>query len=273
MTDIKGRTAFITGGGSGIGLGIARAFARAGAKLVLVGRRLPVLAEAKAELRELTEVETYGLDVRDREAYAAVADEAEKALGPVTILVSNAGVATATRVKTFSYELWDWYIDSNLNSVVNGLQVFLPRMMERGLGGHIVNVSSGIGLIGMAGNAMYAATKFAVVGISENLAANPELQKVGIGVTAFCPARVDTDIMEEAYKAMPKPDTERMGKWVEERTSEEAKLLHEQGVGIDAAGEMLLKGLRENAMYVMTDRIIEEGLIMRDKLLQAAVPK
>jgi NAD(P)-dependent dehydrogenase (short-subunit alcohol dehydrogenase family) len=273
MTDIQGRTVFITGGAVGIGLGVARAFARAGAKLVLVGRRLPVLAQAKAELQELTQVETYGLDVRDRAAYAAVAEAAEKALGPVTILVNNAGVATATRVKTFSYDLWDWYIDSNINSVVNGLQTFLPRMMKNGSGGHIVNVSSGVGLVGMAAHAMYAATKFAVVGLSENLAADPELKKAGIGVTAFCPARVNTDIMEHAHEAMPKPDTEKLGKWVGERTSEEAKLLHEQGISIDDAGEILLKGVREDALYVITDRIIEEGLAMRDKMLLAALPK
>src|ERR1700744_839224 len=93
MTDVAGRTAFITGGANGIGLGIARAFAGAGARLALVDLEAEALARAKAELSGVTEVEPFVRDVRDREAYARVADAAENALGPVSLLFHNAGVA------------------------------------------------------------------------------------------------------------------------------------------------------------------------------------
>ena len=93
MTDVAGRTAFITGGANGIGLGIARAFAGAGAKLALADLDAEALGRAKAELSAQTPTEIFELDVRDRDAYARVADAAEAALGPVSLLVNNAGVA------------------------------------------------------------------------------------------------------------------------------------------------------------------------------------
>ncbi len=104
MEHVEGKTAFITGGARGIGLGIARAFARAGVKLALVDIDNDSLASAKSDLARLTAVETFNLDVRDRGAYARVADETEARLGAVSILCNNAGVAAATRL---TYEFWD----------------------------------------------------------------------------------------------------------------------------------------------------------------------
>src|ERR1700735_2397892 len=98
MDHIGGKTAFITGGARGIGLGIARAFARAGAQLALADIDRASLATAKSALSNLTKVETFVLDVRDRAAYAGVADEAESRLGPVSILCNNAGVAGGQHV-------------------------------------------------------------------------------------------------------------------------------------------------------------------------------
>jgi len=114
MRDVQGRTAFITGGGNGIGLGIARSFARAGAKLVLVDVDAAALARAKVELQDITRVETFPLDVRDRDAYAKTAEAAERALGPVSLLFNNAGVAGGAPVSNLTYELWDWVIGINL---------------------------------------------------------------------------------------------------------------------------------------------------------------
>ncbi len=143
MERVEGMTAFITGGARGIGLGIGRAFARAGMRLAIVDIDPDALMMAKSELARLTAVETFNLDVRDREAYARVAVEAEARLGPVSILCNNAGVAAATRL---TYEFWDWMLGINLNGVINGIQTFLPRMIERGAVGHIVNTASGAGL-------------------------------------------------------------------------------------------------------------------------------
>ena len=149
MTEVAGRAAFITGGANGIGLGIARAFARAGARLALADVDAEALGAAKAELAKETEVETFVLDVRDRDAYARAADVAESRLGPVSLLCNNAGVALAVPVEQMSYESWDFALGVNLGGVVNGLQTFLPRMLARTKelrGGHVVNTASGAGL-------------------------------------------------------------------------------------------------------------------------------
>ena len=147
MTEVAGRTAFITGGGNGIGLGIARAFARAGARLALADRDADALASAKAELSGMTAVETMVLDVRDRDAFGRAADDVEAKLGPVSLLCNNAGVSGGAPAGKFTYELWDWSLGINLGGVVNGVTTFLPRMIARGDGGHVVNTASGAGLI------------------------------------------------------------------------------------------------------------------------------
>ena len=198
MEDLKGRTAFITGGARGIGLGIGRAFAHAGVKLAIADIDPDSLAAAKSELAKLTAVETFNLDVRDREAYARVADEAEARLGAVSILCNNAGVAAATRL---TYEFWDWMLGINLNGVINGIQTFLPRMLERGGGGHIVNTASGAGLAAEGSDLMYTTSKFAVVGMSEAL--RRELEPKQIGVTVLCPGPVGTNIVGNSRITQP----------------------------------------------------------------------
>jgi NAD(P)-dependent dehydrogenase (short-subunit alcohol dehydrogenase family) len=107
------------------------------------------------------------LDVRHRDAYAALADEIETRLGPVTLLFNNAGVVGATSPARMSYESWDWVIGVNLQGVYNGLQTFVPRMIERG-GGYVVNTASGAGLVAQGTGFLYATSKFAVVGLSES---------------------------------------------------------------------------------------------------------
>jgi NADP-dependent 3-hydroxy acid dehydrogenase YdfG len=150
MTDVAGRTAFITGGANGIGLGIARAFAAAGAKVALADIDAAALERAGAELGAVTQVATQVLDVRDREGWVRAADAVEAALGPVSLLFNNAGVAGHAPAVKLTYELWDWSTGINLHGVINGVQTFLPRMVERGAGGHIVNTASGAGLCAVA---------------------------------------------------------------------------------------------------------------------------
>ena len=135
MTEVVGRAAFITGGANGIGLGIARAFARAGVKLALVDIDADALERAKAELAATTHVEIALLDMRDRDRFASVADEFEEKLGPVSLVVNNAGVAGGAPATKVTYELWDWNLSINLYGPINGVQTFLPRMAARGCGG------------------------------------------------------------------------------------------------------------------------------------------
>ncbi len=275
MTDIKGRTAFITGGGNGIGLGMARSFARAGAKLALADRDAAALAQAKAELQDITPVETYVLDVRDRAAYASTAEAVERALGPVSLLFNNAGIAGGTALRGLTYDLWDWYIGINLYGVINGIQTFLPKMLDSGLGGHIVNTSSGAGLVATGAGVLYTTTKFAVVGLSEEFSINPELAAAGIGVSVLCPARVATDIIQRSVDATPKAGSrlpEVVQKMINDNLVQVDQELHQYGVSINDVGEMVLKAVRENALYIHTDRTPEELIKARTHAILEALP-
>jgi NAD(P)-dependent dehydrogenase (short-subunit alcohol dehydrogenase family) len=272
MTDVQGRTAFITGGGNGIGLGIARSFARAGAKLALADVDAAALARAKAELQGITPVETFHLDVRDRDAYASTAEAVERALGPVSLLFNNAGVAAGAPAGKLTYDLWDWMIGINLYGVINGVQTFLPKMVERGQGGHIVNTASGAGLAATASGVLYTTSKFAVVGMSEAL--NAELASAGIGVTVLCPGPVATDIVQRSADAAPKsavPLSEKQERLVAERIAQASQFV-KQGVSIDKVGEMVLEAVRENSLYIHTDRLAEDLIKARTKALLDAMP-
>lgn len=272
MTDVQGRTAFITGGGNGIGLGIARSLARAGAKLALVDLDADALARAKAELEQITSVETFRLDVRDRAAYAAVAAEVEQSLGPVSLLFNNAGVAGGAPAAKLTYDLWDWGIGINLHGVINGIQTFLPGMVARGQGGHIVNTASGAGLAATSSGVLYSTAKFGVVGMSEAL--NAELGAAGIGVTVLCPGPVATGIIQRSAGTSPKAGltlTEEQKRASAERIAIMTEAL-KQGVGIDDVGEMVLKAVRENSLYIHTDRVMEAPIKARTKALLDAMP-
>ncbi len=273
MTDVAGRTAFITGGANGIGLGIARAFAGAGAKLVLVDLDAEALGRAKAELSTQTPTEIFELDVRDRDAYARVADAAEAALGPVSLLVNNAGVAGAAPAVKMTYELWDWGMGINLGGVINGVQTFLPRMAERGGGGQIVNTASGAGLVAAGSGVLYHTAKFGVVGLTEAL--RTELEPLGIGCTVLCPGPVATDIIERTRRAQPRRDEPLPAG--AERDSGEGRMRRmtdwlANGVPPDAVGQMVLAAVSENRLYIHTDRVMYAGIKARTRALLAAMP-
>lgn len=272
MTDVQGRTAFITGGGNGIGLGIARSFARAGAKLALIDLDAAALDRAKAELQGITAVETFQLDVRDRDAYASTAEAVERALGPVSLLFNNAGVVGAESPARLTYELWDWMISINLYGVINGVQTFLPKMVQRGQGGHIVNAASGAGLAATSSGVLYCTAKFGVVGMSEALSA--ELGAADIGISVLCPGPVATGVIHRSANAAPKIGTPLSEEQQKRRAALRAQIsdLLQQGTSIDKVGEMVLKAVRENSLYIHTDRMMEEPIKARTKALLGAIP-
>ena len=272
MTDIAGRTAFITGGANGIGLGIARSLAREGVKLALVDLDARALERAKAELSDVTEVATAVLDVRDREAYARVADKVEGRLGPVSLLFNNAGVAGGAPAAKLTFELWDWGMGINLDGVINGVQTFLPRIVARGAGGHVINTSSGAGLSAGLSGVLYHTAKFAVVGMSEALAL--ELEPQGIGVTVVCPGPVATDIIARTRAGQPK-----VTNTMSSREKDAAFSSHEmmtnwlaRGTSPDAVGDMVLDAVRDNRLYVHTCRSSFDRIAERGEAILAAMP-
>jgi NAD(P)-dependent dehydrogenase (short-subunit alcohol dehydrogenase family) len=271
-TKIAGRTAFITGGANGIGLGIARAFARAGAKVAITDIDADALGKAEAELRELTDAVGLVLDVRDREGFERAALRVEDTLGQVSLLFNNAGVAGGAPADKMSYELWDWGLGVNLLGVINGVQTFLPRMVMRKQGGHIVNTASGAGLAASGSGVLYHTAKYAVVGMAESLAL--ELAPFNIGVSVLCPGPVATDIISRTRKLQP-VDAPKMSD--EQFATAHAHTMRmrnwlAQGANPDAVGEMVLDAVCNNQLYVHTDRYMAPFIEARAKALLDAMP-
>lgn len=196
MQNLEGKVAFITGGGSGVAFGQARVFAEeAGMRVVIADIRQDHLDEAMAHFKKKNvPVHAIKLDITDRAGYARAADEAERIFGPVQLLCNTAGVSQFGPLENATYDDWDWQIDVNLKGMINGVQTFMPRMIERKQGGHIVNTASMSAFVALPGSAIYCTTKYAVRGYSESL--KIELEKHNIGVSILCPGGVNTNIHE-----------------------------------------------------------------------------
>ncbi|NWJ71545.1 SDR family oxidoreductase [Pseudonocardia sp. ICBG1122] len=256
--------ALVTGGAQGIGLGIARALARRGVRLAITDVDGDALASSVRELSDRTEVRGHRLDVRDRDGFAATADRVAEDLGPVDLLFNNAGVMAHAPVSGLDYPLWDLALGVNLGGVVNGVQTFLPRMIERGAGGHIVNTASGAGLVPNRSVA-YTTGKFAVVGLSESLRAVAE--PLGITVSVVCPGPVATDILRNT-RAHNGEDAVDL---TDDRRADVEEYLR-SGVGIDEAGESVAEGVRRRSTWIHTDASVRDDLRQRADALLASLP-
>lgn len=186
--DLRDRVVVITGAGRGIGLATAGRFADLGARVVIGDLDDDVAAKAAAQVGG--RAEGYVVDVADRASYAAFLARAEE-LGPVEVLVNNAGIMPLSPLVEQSDEAIDKVLDVNLRAVITGTQLAARAMTARGRGS-IVNVASAVGRIGMAGGAVYSASKFGVVGFSEAMAA--ELAPQGVDVSVVLPTVVATEL-------------------------------------------------------------------------------
>lgn len=193
MREFGGKTAFVTGGASGIGLAMAKAFAERGMNVMLADVEQNALDSALKDLNRYgNHVGGVACDVADPDSVERAAQATFAAFGNVHILCNNAGVAAGSGIDSVSVESWRWVVDVNLMGVVYGVRSFLPHMRAHGEGGHIVNTASMAGMISDMGFSPYAATKFAVVAMSEGL--RPQVQPLGIGVSVLCPFFVRTNI-------------------------------------------------------------------------------
>jgi NAD(P)-dependent dehydrogenase (short-subunit alcohol dehydrogenase family) len=190
---LEGKLALVTGAGSGIGRATALALADKGARVVACDLD-PARVEAIGKELGARCVLAKRVDVSQKDEVRALAEEVHRALGPLDVLVNNAGVGHSGGMLDSTLEDWEWVISVNLWGVIHGCHFFVPKMVEGKAGGHVVNVASGFGLLAAPGVAPYCTTKFAVVGLSESLRA--ELQPHGIGVSAICPGVIDTDIVK-----------------------------------------------------------------------------
>lgn len=204
--DVSGKTAFVTGGASGIGLEIGRVLLEQGAHVMLADLSADRLAAAKADLGSSSgHVQTVVCDVADPASVQAAADATIAAFGKVHIVVNNAGVSIAGAPGQTPLKDWRWVVDINLMGVVYGVEIFTPLIQSHGEGGYFVNTASMSGHLATGQLGAYTATKFAVVGYSESLA--QDLAPHNIGVSVLCPGWVKTDI-NKAHKSRPSGHTQ-----------------------------------------------------------------
>ena len=273
MTDPHGKTAFVTGGASGIGLGIAGALLGAGMKVVIADRRQDHIDQALAELGRWAasgELHSIRLDVTDRAAMAAAADETERVFGKLHVLVNNAGVGLQGPFKGITYADWDFGLGVNLGGVINGLQTFLPRIRAHGEGGHVVNTASLAALVPMpAAFVVYVAAKAAVVTISETI--RDELAQERIGVTVLCPGPVRTNIHEVTQNRPP-----QFGVGDAYREAEDAgatKVPFPSMMDPAEVGALVLGAVRRNELYIITHGEWRPMAAARHAGLLAAMPE
>jgi len=245
MKDFAGRTAFVTGGANGLGLGLARALLAQGCNVAVADIRP---ASINAALQALGSDKAMGVevDVSSREALARAADAVEAKFGVVTLLFNNAGVNLFQSIEESSYDDWDWIMGVNLDGPINGVMTFVPRMIRAGKGGYVVNTASMAGLLAAGTCGIYNTTKFAVRGMSESLRAS--LAQHGVGVSVLCPGLVKSyiyasdEIRPENLKAGAKPVNTEFVKRLAE--------VHEFGMEPDVIAERVLEAMREDRFHI-----------------------
>ncbi len=248
MEDFKDKVAFITGGASGVGLGQAKVLSGLGVKVVIADIRQDHLDQAVAWFRERNaRVHAIRLDITDRAAFARAADETERVFGTVQLLFNTAGVSVFGPLEKSTYEDYDWMMGVNFGGVVNGIQTFVPRMINHGKGGHIVNTASLGAFIANEPAGIYCASKFAVRGLTEAL--RGALAKYNIGVSCLCPANVKTNIAEATYT---RPESLRKsGYEFNEEILTSLRTIYSQGMEPVELAEHVVTAIRRNQLYVI----------------------
>jgi len=258
MEDLQGKVAVVTGAGSGIGEGIARAAAAVGMRVVVADIDEEKAGAVAADIG--TDAIAARVDVSDLASVEALRDSALEAFGAVHLICNNAGVWIGAMMAEADMKDWRYLIDVNLYGVIHGVKTFLPLLIEQGEG-HIVNTASMGGLISGPPEGLYTTTKFAVVGLSEALLM--EVADKGVGVSVLCPGLVDTNLISQSFAVraeeydpgidhgQPAPDTA-------------------SGIAPLAVGERVIDSVRENGFYIITHDDYRDIIAMRhDGILSA----
>ena len=286
MDDFQGRVAFVTGAASGIGLGIAAALARAGARVALADKRGEKVAAAAAALeKQGATALAIELDVTDRSAWARAADRVERELGHVSILCSNAGVNFVGAAHEATWEDWDFALGVNLGGAINAVHTLVPRMVaaetagRKGgspntsirTGGHVVITSSVSGLFTGGGAGVYTTSKYALVGLAECL--RGDLRPHGIGVSVLCPGPVKSELFESSEQVRP-ANLAATGSVpiVPAGVAREQTPIFVTAPDGDDVGRQVLDGIRRNDLYILTHAEIGPVLEARAAALKRSLP-
>jgi NAD(P)-dependent dehydrogenase (short-subunit alcohol dehydrogenase family) len=262
MQNFDGKVAFITGGASGIGFGMARSFLAEGMKVVIADWSDEHLAAARKALLGANAVHFIKLDVSDREQMRKAAEETLSVFGKVHVLCNNAGVGGGGAADDPDFDDWDRAISINLGGVVNGVKIFVPIIKEQGEGGHIVNTSSMAGIVPLPGLAAYSTAKYAVRGYTESL--RLALAPFGIGVSCLYPGATKTALVPvpDDDGAAPKDETGKFLRdlWAAMRVA----------MTPDEMGGAVVRGIRENRPHILTHGEFIEEVMQRNRDMEAA---
>lgn len=242
--ELRDRTAVITGGASGIGLATARLLNAEGVRLVLTDVEADTLDRACDELGAAGVV----ADVSNRDEVQRLADTAFDTLGRVDIVFNNAGVAVGGPIAEMSHDDWKWIIDVDLWGPINGVEAFLPRMIEQGGGGHVLFTASFAGLVPNVGLGPYCVAKYGVVALAEVL--QKELREHDIGVSVLCPMRVETNIGSSERN---RPD-ELGGPDASPRVADQSDDNPDQAgsvLPVEGVAAQVVEAVRHNRLYIV----------------------
>ncbi|MDG1306749.1 MAG: SDR family NAD(P)-dependent oxidoreductase [Porticoccaceae bacterium] len=237
METLKNKTAFITGAAGGIGLGMARTFAKAGMNVVISDIQKHQLPVAEAELRAITDnVIALAIDSTNRDSLKQAAARIEQSFGALHVLCNNAGIGGGDKILDTTDKKWRGVMEVNFYGPLNGINQFLPGMLEHGEAGHIVNTSSFSGIQGHGHQSAYGSSKFALVGLSEYL--RNDLAGTHIGVSVLCPHVVDTPIIQNLQQK------------VDEKIS---TLIADMAVPADTVGQQVMNAILTDEFYIFCD--------------------
>lgn len=237
MQHLEGKTALITGAAGGIGLGMATTFARANMNVVITDIQDDQLGVAESQLKEITDnVLALIVDSTDRQSLAAAAAQVASSFGALHVLCNNAGISGGGKILETHEDRWNKVFDVNFHGPLNGINQFLPGMLEHGEEGHIVNTASFSGIHGHGHQSAYGSSKFALVGFSEYL--RNDLAETNIGVSVLCPHVVDTPIIDALKQRVP---------------ANVVTMIEDMAVPAQTVGAQVKHAILEDEFYVFCD--------------------
>ncbi len=256
MRDVKGKTAYITASSDGIGLGIARAFSKAGMNVVIGYRNEKRLAEALPLFEKDAPVFPVKHDVVGHDGWVQLLAAVKAKYGKLHVVVNNAGIKTFAKASESSAEVWQQSIDVNFGAIYHSVNVVLPHMKEHNEGGQFITTASMSGLLPAVTAGIYTSTKFAAVAIMEAL--RIELEGTNIGTSAFCPGGVSTDNRPPGSRPPPPP----------------GRFSFPAGATMDPleAGERVLNGMRNNDLFILSHPEFRAGMEERFNSILLSCP-
>ena len=275
--DIQGKTAVVTGAGSGIGRAIAVSLAKAGADIVISDINELGMDETAAEIKKAGQkTHCVRTDVAKLESIENLYQETISHMGDVDILVNNAGVHMSGPLNNVTLDDWKWMIDINLWSVIYGVHVFLPHFMKKE-SGYIVNTASIAGQVGVLdASTPYTASKFAVVGLSESMALYLYQKCKGIGVTVICPGVVQTNIGKGSRRIPVKDGLDEAREKLYASFSENPEKRPKRPFEVISAedvGDMAVSAIQDNRFLMVTHKEDGKNILKRAQDVQRLITR